>query len=116
MINRRNFHNLILICLISSCVYRAFHAKNSIMDNIGKSKQISDQLDPARAAAMHAMLDLAGPPPNVGDALPPFWHYAYFWEACAPVSWVVTGIRAQVISFPDLGLPRRMWAGGRSAI
>jgi 3-methylfumaryl-CoA hydratase len=82
------------------------------MDNIGKSKQITDQLDPARAGAFHAMLDLAGPPPNVGDALPPFWHYAYFWESLRPAELGRDGHPRTGDFIPNLGLPRRMWAGG----
>ena len=82
------------------------------MDTIGKSKRVIDQLDPARAAAMHAMLDLSGPPPNAGDALPPFWHYAYFWEGMRPIELGRDGHPRTGDFIPDLGLPRRMWAGG----
>lgn len=83
------------------------------MDNIGKTKQISDQLDPARAAAMHAALDLAGPAPAAGDPLPPFWHYAYFWESLPPAGLGRDGHPRTGGFIPDLGLSRRMWAGGK---
>ena len=82
------------------------------MDNIGKTKTVSDLLDPARAAAMHAVLDLAGPAPMVGDALPPFWQYAYFWESLPPMGLGRDGHPRTGEFIPDLGLPRRMWAGG----
>ena len=82
------------------------------MDNIGKTKTVSDLLDPARAAAMHAVLDLAGPAPMEGDALPPFWQYAYFWESLPPMGLGRDGHPRTGEFIPDLGLPRRMWAGG----
>ena len=82
------------------------------MDAIGKSRIVSDLLDPARTAAMHAALDLAGPAPMAGDALPPFWHYAFFWEPLPPAGLGRDGHPRTGDFIPDLGLPRRMWAGG----
>lgn len=82
------------------------------MENIGKTKLVSDLLDPARAAAMQAALDLAGPALIAGDALPPFWHYAYFWESLPPAGLGRDGHPRTGDFIPDLGLPRRMWAGG----
>lgn len=82
------------------------------MDNIAKTRVVSDLLDPARAAAMQAALDLAGPAPMAGDALPPFWHYAYFWEPLPPAGLGRDGHPRTGDFIPDLGLPRRMWAGG----
>jgi 3-methylfumaryl-CoA hydratase len=82
------------------------------MDTIGKMKVIAETLDPARAAAMHAALDLAGPAPTVGDPLPPFWHYSYFWETLTPAGLGRDGHPRTGDFIPKLGLPRRMWAGG----
>lgn len=68
-----------------------------------------DAMDPARAEALAAALDVAVPAP-----LGPFWHQIYFWTPARPADLgrdrhpkVGTGL------IPDLGLPRRMWAGGR---
>ena len=74
----------------------------------------SDVLDPARAAAFQVALGLQA---NIveGTALPPFFHQLYFWKALPPDQLGRDGHpgvgRAGLI--PDLGLPRRMWAGGR---
>jgi len=74
----------------------------------------ADLLDPARAAALHATLSRSGPPPQAGDPLPPFWHQIYFWSARPPEELGKDGhIRNGTGLIPDLGLPQRMWAGGR---
>lgn len=72
----------------------------------------TDALDPERAIAMHAMLNLPGPAPSVGGPLPLFWHHAYFWEALSPAALGRDGHPKTGGFIPDLGLPRRMWAGG----
>lgn len=73
----------------------------------------SDTLDPARAQAMEATLGLT-PALTTGDALPPFYHQLYFWTPLPPSQLGRDGhpARGQGV-IPDLGLPRRMWAGGR---
>lgn len=72
--------------------------------------RVKDALDPARAAAMAATLDRPAP----RDVLPPFWHHAHFWEARPPADLGRDGHpRVGLGPIPDMGLPRRMWAGGR---
>ena len=79
-----------------------------------QTRSTVDQLDPARAAALHATLGLPGAPPLAGNALPPFWHQIYFWDAQAPARLGRDGHPAVGSGLiPDLGLPVRMWAGGR---
>lgn len=74
----------------------------------------TDVMDPARAAALHATLGLDGPPPGHGDPLLPFFHMAYFWEARPPSDLGRDGHPKRGLGLvPDMGLPRRMWAGGR---
>ena len=85
-----------------------------MQEAIGRTQTIQDAMDPARAAAMQATLGLDGPVPAAGDALPPFWHHIHFWDPQPPVrlgrdSHPRTGTGL----IPDLGLPQRMWAGGR---
>ncbi|MCT8159184.1 MaoC family dehydratase N-terminal domain-containing protein [Pseudoruegeria sp. SHC-113] len=71
-------------------------------------------LDPARAQALHASLGRAGAAPSAGAALPPFWHQIYFWDAQPPDALGRDGHpRTGQGLIPDMGLPRRMWAGGR---
>ncbi len=73
----------------------------------------SDRMDPARAQAMQATLG-AEPSLDAGDPLPPFFHQLYFWTPLPPDRLGRDGhpARGQGV-IPDLGLPRRMWAGGR---
>jgi len=82
---------------------------------VGKMQTLSDPLDPARAAALHATLALGGAAPGMGDPLPPFFHQVYFWEALPPAHLGRDGHPKTGAFIPDLGLPRRMWAGGRLA-
>lgn len=75
-------------------------------------RTITDAMDAERAAALHVTLGLDGPAPRAGDVLPPLWHYAYFWEA-VPQAGLGRDGHPRVGDFiPDLGFPRRMWAGG----
>jgi 3-methylfumaryl-CoA hydratase len=79
---------------------------------VGRSETITDQIDIGRAVAMAATLDLPVSP-VVGDALPPLWHWMYFWSAI-PASQLDADGHAQRGTFlPPVSLPRRMWAGGR---
>jgi len=74
----------------------------------------TDILDPTRAAAFQAAL---GQTPDVaaGSDLPPFFHQLYFWSPRPPAELGRDGHPKVGHSgiIPDLGLPRRMWAGGR---
>lgn len=80
---------------------------------------LTDPIDPARAAALFAALEL-GAAPQTGEPLPPFFHQLYFWDAQPPDQLGrdghprVGGARVGGL-IPDMGLPRRMWAGGRLA-
>lgn len=69
-------------------------------------------MDSARAAALHVTLGLDGPAPGPGDALPPFWHYAWFWEPVPAAGLGRDGHPRIGDLIPDLGFARRMWAGG----
>lgn len=71
-----------------------------------------DILDPARARALQVTLGLEASLTD-GDPLPPFYHQIYFWtpelaENLGRDGHPKTG-RGII---PNLGLPRRMWAGG----
>lgn len=71
-----------------------------------------DMMDPARAHAMQVALGRA-PTLVANDALPPFFHQLYFWTPL-PASELGRDGHPQVGGLiPDMGLPRRMWAGGR---
>jgi 3-methylfumaryl-CoA hydratase len=72
----------------------------------------SDPLDPARAEALLVSL---GNPRGIGtgDPLPPFFHQLYFWTPQPPEALGRDGHPKVGGLIPDLGLPRRMWGGGR---
>lgn len=75
-------------------------------------QRISDAIDPARARAPQAALGHA-PQIGPGDALPPFFHQLYFWDPRPPARLGRDGHPRVGGIIPDMGLPRRMWAGGR---
>ena len=73
---------------------------------------ITDAIDPARAQALLASLGRHRRVKS-GDVLPPLAHFAFFWE---PVDEAQIGRDGHARTgglIPDLGLPIRMWAGGR---
>ncbi len=72
----------------------------------------TDLLDPARAAAFQIAM---GDPVTItaGAPLPPFFHQLYFWTPYAPDQLGRDGHPRVGGLIPDMGLPRRMWAGGR---
>lgn len=73
----------------------------------------TDLMDPDRARALQVTL---GDEANLtaGDPLPPFFHLAYFWHPLGADDLGRDGHPARGVGvIPDLGLPRRMWAGGR---
>lgn len=72
----------------------------------------SDVMDPARAQAMQVALGHA-PTLQAGDALPPFFHQLFFWTPLPPDALGRDGHPKVGGLIPDMGLPRRMWAGGR---
>ncbi len=74
---------------------------------------VEDRMDIARAAALQAALGLDLPAPGTGDPLPPFFHQVYFWDPQPPAALGRDGHAATGGLIPDLGLPRRMWAGSR---
>lgn len=70
------------------------------------------RIEPVRVEATHAALAAEGKPPRAGEALPLFWHWTQFWTIERPSSLGRDGHPKVGGFIPDLGLPRRMWAGG----
>jgi len=75
---------------------------------------ISDPIDPARAQAFCAVLGLEERP-VAGQPLPEFFHQIYFWQVFPPRALGRDGHPKTGDLIRDLGLPQRMWAGGRLA-
>ncbi len=73
---------------------------------------ISDRIDPARAEALLATLGVEGAV-SVGDDLPPLAHFAFFWSPVSEAYIAHDGHEKLGGIIPDMGLPIRMWAGGR---
>ena len=72
----------------------------------------SDVLDVSRANALWATLGRAEMS-EAGQPLAPFFHQLYFWDARPPKELGRDGHPRVGGLIPDMGLPRRMWAGGR---
>jgi 3-methylfumaryl-CoA hydratase len=80
---------------------------------IGRVEESRDVIDPLRARAMQAALDDPGAPLGPGDALPPLWHWLYFWTVAPEAELGPDGHAARGGFLPPIDLPRRMWAGSR---
>jgi 3-methylfumaryl-CoA hydratase len=72
----------------------------------------TDVLDIARAQALLTALGRDAALVE-GQPLPPFFHQIYFWDAQPPGMLGRDGHPRVGGLIPDMGLPRRMWAGGR---
>jgi 3-methylfumaryl-CoA hydratase len=72
---------------------------------------LNDVIDPMRARALQATLSET-PSISEGDPLPPFYHQIYFWDPRIPQDLGRDGHPKVGGVIPDMGLPRRMWAGG----
>ena len=75
-------------------------------------QDISDVMDPARARALQVTLGEEATI-RAGDPLPVFYHQIYFWDPHLPQDLGRDGHPKVGGVIPDMGLPRRMWAGGR---
>lgn len=84
-------------------------------DAIGRQEVSEDTIDLRQARHMQLTLDRA-PDLAPGDALPPFWHYLYFNPRIRASALAEDGHERLGRFLPDVGLPRRMWAGGRVQI
>jgi len=73
---------------------------------------IPDRIDPARAQALMATLGVDRPA-GVGADLPPLAHFAFFWDPSFEDGLAHDGHPHLGGMIPDVGLPIRMWAGGR---
>ncbi len=78
----------------------------------GRSESAHDLIATGAANALAATLDRDEQLVD-GDALPPLWHWIYFWSV-APISGLGQDGHPKRGGFlPPVPLPRRMWAGGR---
>lgn len=82
------------------------------MTEAATSETLTDRVDPARAEAFLAALGLPGTA-GIGDGLPPFAQHAYFWSPVPESELAADGHPTLGGLVPDMGLPLRMYAGGR---
>lgn len=86
---------------------------DKLKDWVGRSRTTEDFAAPFPVRALVATFDEADPDPDMGDPLPPLWHWLYFLEL-APQSKIGPDGHAERGEFlPPIELPRRMWAGSR---
>ena len=78
---------------------------------VGRTETATDRLDLRQVRHFQATLDRE-PTLNEGDPLPLFWQYLYFNPRIRASELAEDGHERLGRFVPDLGLPRRMWAGG----
>lgn len=81
-----------------------------MQDAPGQTRRQTDVMDQSRANALAVMLGLDF---AVDAPLPPFFHQIYFWDAQPASALGPDGHPKTGGHIPDMGLPHRMWAGGR---
>lgn len=75
-------------------------------------ERVNDRVDPARAEAYLATMGVTQAVES-GAELPPFAHHAFFWAPKTEDALGIDGHPKLGGLVPDMGLPLRMWAGGR---
>lgn len=79
---------------------------------IGKSERRQEVLCVERAASLAVTLDHERIP-ELGDALPPLWHWAFFVPTARKSELGLDGHPKLGGFMPPVPLPRRMWVGSR---
>ncbi|TWF58807.1 FAS1-like dehydratase domain-containing protein [Neorhizobium alkalisoli] len=87
-------------------------AADDFSDAVGRTENRLAAIDPERVEALAATLDLATAP-RAGEELPPAWHWIFFNPFVRRSEVGADGHPKRGGFLPDVGLPRRMWAGGR---
>lgn len=72
-------------------------------------------VDPGRVRAVAQLFDDGLPAPDVGDPLPPLWHWAALPDWAASGELGLDGHPRRGAFLPPIELPRRMFAGGSVA-
>ena len=80
---------------------------------VGRSETVHDTLGPTPLQALTATLDHPAWAPQVGDELPPLWHWLYFLPLHRQSDIGADGHAKRGGFLPPVPLPRRMWAGSQ---
>ncbi len=84
-------------------------------DWIGNTEEIEDYISLTPVRLLQMTLDDTDTVLTEGDALPPIWHWCYFLEAAPQSILGPDGHPPRGGFLPPVALPRRMFAGGRTA-
>ncbi|MDE0235016.1 MAG: MaoC family dehydratase N-terminal domain-containing protein [bacterium] len=84
----------------------------NLTDWIGSSESRRQRLDPWPVAALSALFDLDAPAAEVGDPLPPMWHWLYFLPSARRSETGEDGHPRRGGFLPPVPQQRRMFAGG----
>lgn len=79
---------------------------------VGREQVIVHPIEPGVVRRFELTLDRE-PTLQVGDALPPMWHVAFFLEVAPTAGLGLDGHPERGGFLPPVALPRRMWAGSR---
>lgn len=79
---------------------------------VDRTESKVDVIDARTANALAATLDCDDQLAQ-GSALPPLWHWTYFWGVSPGAALGEDGHAKRGGFLPPVPLPRRMWAGGR---
>ncbi|MEM7226486.1 MAG: acyl-CoA dehydrogenase [Pseudomonadota bacterium] len=82
---------------------------------IGRSETKREPIEALRAQAMQRTIEDPNDLLKKGDALPPLWHWLYFWDVARQSDLGPDGHTARGGLIPPITLPIRMWAGSRVA-
>jgi 3-methylfumaryl-CoA hydratase len=80
---------------------------------IDRTETVADTVTPAPLRGLTATLDRVDAPQDVGDAVPPCWHWLYFLPMARQSEIGPDGHPKRGGFQPPVPLPRRMWAGRR---
>ena len=80
---------------------------------VGRREGRADDITAAPLAALSATLDRDDPAPLPGSDVPPLWHWLFFLPMARASEIGPDGHPRRGGFLPPVGLPRRLWAGGR---
>ena len=80
---------------------------------VGRTEERRDMIQVERCVALQAALNDENDALGEGDALPPLWHWLYFWDIAARSGLGRDGHPAVGGFLPPVRPARRMWAGSR---
>lgn len=87
--------------------------RQPLTDWIGRQEATDDRITAAPLTGWRATLDKPDGPAQDGEVLPPLGHWLYFLPRARASDIGPDGHPRRGGFLPPVGLPRRMWAGGR---